>query len=105
MDLSKIIEKALTDALSVELNRFNNNIGEATKIFRDSNYALELLSVKEVSKILGTTDATVRTLISKGILKGIKIGSLKVTKQEIINFLKDYAGKDLSDLDNIKSIA
>lgn len=104
MDLSNIIEKAVTEALSVEVQRFNNNIREITEVFRDSNYELELLSVKEVSKILGTNVETVRVLIRKGLLKGIVLGSMKVAKQEIINFLKDYAGKDLSDLEDIKTI-
>ena len=81
-----------------------DNIIEITEVFRDSNYELELLSVKEVSTILGTNQETVRVLIRKGIIRGIILGSTKVSKQEVINFLKDYAGKDLSDMDNIVDI-
>lgn len=43
-------------------------------------------------------------LIDKKILLGLKLGRLKVTREEILKFLRTYAGKDLSDLDNIKDI-
>jgi len=63
-----------------------------------------LYTVPEVATFLKTDEPTVRELIRKNILIGLKLGRLKVTRMELIRFLRDYAGKDLSDLDNIKEL-
>lgn len=63
-----------------------------------------LYTVPEVATLLKTDEPTVRALIKKNVLTGLKLGRLKVTKIELIRFLRDYAGKDLSDLDNIKDL-
>jgi excisionase family DNA binding protein len=61
-------------------------------------------TVDEVAKILKVGKNTVYDLINKEIIVGLKLGRLKVTKFELIRFLKESAGKDLSDLDNIKDL-
>ncbi|WP_346905885.1 DNA-binding protein [Clostridium sp.] len=43
-------------------------------------------------------------LIDKKILIGLKLGRFKVTRTELLRFLNQYSGKDLSDLDNIKDL-
>jgi len=63
-----------------------------------------LYTVPEVAKILKVDQHKVYDLIDKKILIGLKLGRLKVTKIELLRFLRDYAGKDLSDLDNIKEL-
>ncbi|WP_073393125.1 transcriptional regulator [Clostridium magnum] len=43
-------------------------------------------------------------LIRKGLLTALKLGRIKVTKPTLLEFLKEYSGKDLSDLENIKEL-
>jgi len=63
-----------------------------------------LYTVKEVSKILKSNQNYVYTLIKKGYLPALNLGSLKVRKESLIQFLEKYDKKDLSDLDNIKDL-
>lgn len=63
-----------------------------------------LFTTKETAKLLKTDDPTVRRLISKGFLKALKLGRLKVRKVEIERFLNWAEGKDLTDLDNIAEL-
>ena len=60
-----------------------------------------LYTVKEAGAALGVNAGTIRQLISKGLLPGLKLGCMKVRKKSLDNFCKKYDGKDLSDLDNI----
>lgn len=64
----------------------------------------ELLTVKEVAKILKTNVAYVYTLHKAGILRFIKVGSLKCRKATLEKFLADYDGKDISDPFNVKPL-
>lgn len=63
-----------------------------------------VFTVKEASILLKTDEPTVRRLIDKGFLKALKLGRLKVRKEEIQRFLSWGEGKDFTDLDDIKSI-
>lgn len=63
-----------------------------------------LFTVKEASQLLKTDETTIRNLINKGFLKGLKLGRLKIRKVEIERFLSWAEGKDLSDLDDIKEL-
>ena len=65
-----------------------------------------LLSVSDASKRLGMGGNRnfVYALIDKGLLKAIKLRSLKVSNAEINRFISWAEGKDLSDLDNIKDL-
>ena len=65
---------------------------------------MELLTVKEVSKILKINVSDTYKLIKKGYIEALKLGSLKVTRTELENFLVFAAGKDFSDLDNVKPL-
>ena len=60
-----------------------------------------LYSVKETSEVLGVSKHCVYDLINKGLLPALKLGSLKIRRETLENFVKDIEGKDLSDLDNI----
>lgn len=63
-----------------------------------------LISVSETAKRLKTNRNFVYELINKKLLVAMKLGSLKVRNSEINRFLRDYDGKDLTDLSNIKEL-
>ncbi|MDY4949215.1 MAG: helix-turn-helix domain-containing protein [Clostridium cadaveris] len=63
-----------------------------------------LYTVKETSKILKTNTDYVYSLIKKGYLRCLKLGSYKIRKSTIEEFLAKYEGFDLSDLDNVKEL-
>lgn len=64
----------------------------------------ELLTVKEVSKILKVNVHKVYDLIRVGMLPALKLGSLKIRKSSLEKFLDEYEGMDISDVNNIKSL-
>lgn len=63
-----------------------------------------LYTVDEISKILKINRNSAYDLISMGVLRAMKLGRLKVTRTSLLTFLKEYNGKDLSDLDDIKEL-
>lgn len=63
-----------------------------------------LYTVDEISKILKINRNSAYDLISMGVLRAMKLGRLKVTRTSLLTFLKEYNGKDLSDLDHIKEL-
>ncbi|BCK01646.1 helix-turn-helix domain-containing protein [Anaerocolumna chitinilytica] len=63
-----------------------------------------VLTVKEVSKILKTNPAYIYELIKSGKLPALKLGSIRVRKQALEQFLIDYEGKDLSDINDITEL-
>lgn len=63
-----------------------------------------LYTVPEVSKLIKTNKTYVYTLINLGLLPALKLGSLKVRRTSLLEFLERFEGKDLSDLGNIKDL-
>lgn len=63
-----------------------------------------LYTVDEVASILKVNKNTVYDLIKNGNLIALKLGRLKVTKVMLLKFLKDFNGKDLTNLDDIKEL-
>ena len=63
-----------------------------------------LLTVKDVAKIMKTNVNYVYSLIKKGYLPALKLGSLKIRKVSVDEFLEKYEGKDLTNLDVIKNL-
>lgn len=61
-------------------------------------------TVQEVAKILHLSPNYIYSLIYKGYLPAIKLGSMKVLKSSLEKFLIINEGNDLSDLDNIKKL-
>ncbi|KNF07839.1 DNA binding domain, excisionase family [Gottschalkia purinilytica] len=104
MDLTKVISEAVENAIVQELGRFNDNMLNIAKAFEKANYELEVYTVKEVASILKVNTNKIYELIDKGLLKGLKLGNMKVIRADLIDFLKKYSGMDLSDLDNIKEL-
>ena len=60
-----------------------------------------LYTVSEVSKLIKTNTNYVYDLIKKGFLPALKLGSYKVRRAALLEFLEKYEGKDLTDLNNI----
>lgn len=63
-----------------------------------------LYTVKEVSRLLKTNPNYVYELINKGLIPALKLGSFKIRRSSLLEFLKQNEGKDLTDLDNITSL-
>lgn len=63
-----------------------------------------LYTVEETAKILKVNTSTVYNLIKKKYLTALKLGRYKITKFELLRFLRDNNGKDLTDLDNVKEL-
>ncbi|WP_462392441.1 helix-turn-helix domain-containing protein [Clostridium cadaveris] len=63
-----------------------------------------LYTVKETSKILKTNPAYVYSLINEGLLPVLKLGSYKIRKTSLLEFLAKYEGKDLTDPKDIKDL-
>ncbi|MDU5110791.1 MAG: helix-turn-helix domain-containing protein [Clostridium sp.] len=96
--VKEFIYNILIKYKSLSIKNNSTNIKSAS-YFKTSN--IELLTIKEISKLLKTVDPTVRGLIDKGYLKALKLGRLKVRNVEIQRFLEWAEGKDFSDLNNI----
>ena len=63
-----------------------------------------LYTVKETAEILKTNVDYVHKLRKAGLLPFIKLGSYKVRKKALEQFLKDNEGKDMTDPCNIKEL-
>lgn len=63
-----------------------------------------LYTVAETSKILKTNSSYVYSLIKLGFLPAIKLGSYKIRRSSIEDFLQQYENKDLTDLQNVKEL-
>ena len=64
----------------------------------------ELYTVKEVAKIMKVNVHKVYDLIRAGLLPVLKLGSIKIRRESLAEFLRKYDGMDLTDLNNICSI-
>ena len=63
-----------------------------------------LLTVKDVSETIHTNKAYVYSLINAGLLPALKLGSIKIRRETLLDFLKEYEGKDLTNPNNICSL-
>ena len=63
-----------------------------------------LYTVTETAELLKVNRNSVYDLLKKNVIRGIKIGSLKITRTELLEILEKNNGKDLSDLDDIKEL-
>jgi len=78
---------------------------EYTKVAKNCvNIPNRLLPIVDVASILGVNRNKVYDLINNGLLKALKLGSLKVTLLELMRFIETYNGKNLDDLDNVKDL-
>lgn len=63
-----------------------------------------IYTVQEVAKMLHSSPNYIYSLIDKGFLPAIKLGSIKILKSTLEKFLIENEGNDLSDINNIKKI-
>jgi excisionase family DNA binding protein len=64
-----------------------------------------LYTVPEVAKLIKTNPAYVYELIKAGLLPVLKLGSYKVRRTTLLDFLAKYEGKDLTDPHSIKELS
>ena len=64
-----------------------------------------LYTVTETASMLGVGKNTVYNLIHAGLLPAMKLGSLKIRKSTIDDFLDKYNGMNLDDLTDIKELS
>lgn len=63
-----------------------------------------LYTVKETAELIKTNTNYVYELIRNGKLTALKLGSYKIRRASLLQFLEQYDGKDLTDLNNIKDL-
>lgn len=63
-----------------------------------------LYTIREVSLLLHVNAGFAYQLVNTGLLPALKLGSLKVRKVALDDFLQKYEGYDLSELDNIRQL-
>lgn len=61
-------------------------------------------TISEVAKLLKCNSAYIYSLIKAGLLPAIKLGSMKVRRTALLEFLEKFEGKDLTDPFNIKPL-
>ncbi len=78
------------------------------KVFPQKNKNIEnerlIYTVQEVASLLHSSPNYIYTLIEKGYLPALKLGSIKILKTSLQNFLIDNEGQDLSDINNVKKL-
>ncbi|MEG1186126.1 MAG: helix-turn-helix domain-containing protein [Eubacterium sp.] len=60
-----------------------------------------LYTIAEAAEILGCSKTLMYELINHNIIRGLKLGRLKIRKATLEEFIEKYDGMDLSDLENI----
>ena len=63
-----------------------------------------LYTVRETAKLLKVNPNYVYDLIKKEMLPALKLGSFKIRRTSLLNFVKESEGKDMTDLNNIKEL-
>jgi len=104
VQISDIELKNITDNINKSINLPTTKVIYSNESSPNLNSKEILYTVPEIAKILKVDQHKVYELIEKKILIALKLGRLKVTRSELLRFLNDYTGKDLSDLDNIKDL-
>lgn len=56
-----------------------------------------LYTVKEVSELFHTNPTYIYALIKTGLLPALKLGSYKIRREAVDDFLRQYEGFDLSN--------
>lgn len=64
-----------------------------------------LYTMAEAARILHVSKGDIYRLHHAGLLRCLKLGSLKVRAEELERFLRDAEGKDVTDPFNVKDIA
>ena len=63
-----------------------------------------IYTIQEVAKMLHSSPNYIYTLIEKGYLPALKLGSLKILRSSLEKFLIENEGNDLSNINDIKKL-
>ncbi|EOR25320.1 excisionase [Clostridium sartagoforme AAU1] len=63
-----------------------------------------LYTVTEASKLIKTNPAYVYKLINAGLIPVIKLGSIKIRRSSLLEFLEKYEGMDLTEPKEVKKL-
>lgn len=98
-------EKQIADAIINDLKRHNllGNTQNVTVIYNAESQDI-LYTIAETAKLIKTNTKYVYDLIKAGLLPALKLGSMKVTRLALLEFLEKYKGYDLTDPFNIKPL-
>jgi len=102
----KIDEKQIADAIINELKRhnlLNEKPQNVTVVYNAESHDI-LYTVSEVAELIKCNTNYVYDLIRTGLLPALKLGSMKVTRSALLEFLKKYENYDLTDPSNIKPL-
>lgn len=102
----KIDEKQIADAIIQNLKRHNllSDIPQNVTVVYNAESQDVLYTISEVAKLIKCNTNYVYDLIRAGLLPGLKLGSMKVTRSALLEFLQKYQGYDLTDPSNIKPL-
>lgn len=79
------------------------------KVFPQKSKNIEnerlIYTVQEVASLLHSSPNYIYSLIEKGFLPALKLGSIKVLKTSLEKFLIDNEGQDLSDINNVRQLS
>ena len=101
----KIDEKQIAESIINELKRHNFIGGkqDVTVIYNAESQDV-LYTVNEVAKLIKCNTNYVYDLIKAGLLPALKLGSYKIRRTALLEFLEKNEGKDLTDPFNIKPL-
>ncbi len=63
-----------------------------------------VFTVKEAARVMKSHPTYVYELIKAGLIPVLKLGSYKIRKESLDDFLKKYEGRDLTDPYSIKNL-
>ncbi|KXG44944.1 excisionase [Tepidibacillus decaturensis] len=63
-----------------------------------------LYTVSEVAELIKTNTNYVYELINNGLLPALKLGSMKVSRAALLEFIEKYQGYDLTNPQEVKEI-
>lgn len=92
------IDKALICSFQIDIASYIDNL---IKKGGEKMNETMIYTVQEVAKIIHTSPNYVYKLIEKGYLPAIKLGSIKILKTTLEQFLVENQGKDFTNLDLI----
>lgn len=64
-----------------------------------------LLTIPQAAALLHTRTDIIRSYISAGLIKPLRLGEVKIRRAELDRFLREAEGYDLKDPYNIKEFA
>ena len=92
------IDKALICSFQIDIASYIDNL---IKKGGEKMNETMIYTVQEVAKIIHTSPNYVYKLIEKGYIPAIKLGSIKILKTTLEQFLVENQGKDFTNLDLI----